>query len=86
MSYLGRLKCDLELMIVLSKYISYSKIAFETGVSLGMLFIAIIVSSVFQHGHEHKINAHRRKKILTRAELLGGNGYWLHLQTDAQDI
>lgn len=64
MSYLHKLKCDLKLMIVLSKYISHSKIGFETGVSLSMLFTTITVSSAFQHGHEHKINAHRRKKIL----------------------
>lgn len=74
-------------MIVLSKYISHSKIGFETGVSLSMLFTTITVSSAFQHGHEHKNNAHRREKnLVTRADLLSWNGYWLHLQTDTQDI
>lgn len=72
-------------MFVLSKYIPYSNVVFQTGVWLGMLFTT--VSSVFQHGHEHKINAHRRKKIIkTGVELLGWNGYWLHLQTDTRDI
>lgn len=44
MSDLGRLKSDLKQVIVLSRYLSYSKVAFETGVSSATLFITVIIS------------------------------------------